>query len=95
MRFAWVSFNFSFNFSMPLHSKFFYNRSVKRYAYRVKDFVHAAELRQASLEGRDRETDLMPGTVILEAIVAGYHLSELKYQLPYLARRALYYALGC
>jgi hypothetical protein len=31
--------------------KNFHNRSVKRYAHRVKDFVHAAELRQACARG--------------------------------------------
>ena len=32
-----------------LRDELTYNRGVKRYAHRVTDFVHAAELRQAAL----------------------------------------------
>ena len=53
---------------MPLHSNFFYNRSLLRsssYAGQV------ASTQGHNKEGEIEETDLMTGTAILEATIEG------------------------
>jgi hypothetical protein len=79
--------------TLPLHSKFFYNRSVKRYAH-AAGCAREGEIGAPKGIIKCRLEQLFWKRQSPDTIFEADHIKKL-HCLPNLARRALYYALGC